>query len=93
MKPLGIVRKLDHLGRIVIPMEVRRIRGWETGTPIEMFATNEGVFLREYGVDQKRLAILEELEYLRHVVETSGDKQAQTMIDDIVAYVKEGGAQ
>lgn len=93
MKPLGIVRKLDDLGRVVIPAEVRRARGWEPGTPIEMFATNEGVFLREYGADQKKLAILEELEYLRRVVETNGDKQAQTMIDDIVAYVKEGGAQ
>ncbi len=90
MKPLGIVRKIDHLGRIVIPMEVRRIRGWKTGTPIEMFATDEGVFLREYGADQKRIAVLEELEYLRSVVEASGDKQAQMMIDDIISYVKGG---
>lgn len=90
MKALGIVRRIDHLGRITIPMEVRRVHGWETGTPIEMFATDKGLVLREYGAEQKKLAIIEELKYL---ADTVTDETALAMIDDIVAYVKGGRAQ
>ncbi|ABI36850.1 putative AbrB-like transcriptional regulator [Geobacillus virus E2] len=85
MKPLGIVRRIDHLGRITIPMEVRRVHGWDTGTPIEMFATDKGLVLREYGAEQKKLAIIEELKYL---ADTVTDETALAMIEDIMEYVK-----
>ncbi|MGG6437417.1 AbrB/MazE/SpoVT family DNA-binding domain-containing protein [Saccharococcus caldoxylosilyticus] len=85
MKPLGIVRRIDQLGRIVIPMEVRRVHGWETGTPIEMFATEKGLVLREYGAEQKKLAVIEGLKYL---ADTVTDETALTIIDDIMEYVK-----
>jgi bifunctional DNA-binding transcriptional regulator/antitoxin component of YhaV-PrlF toxin-antitoxin module len=48
MKNLGIVRNMDELGRVVIPMEVRRTNGWEPRTPLEILATDEGVFIRKY---------------------------------------------
>lgn len=35
LKALGIVRKLDELGRIVIPKEVRDAQGWEKGEAME----------------------------------------------------------
>jgi AbrB family transcriptional regulator, stage V sporulation protein T len=85
MKPLGIVRRIDDLGRITIPMEVRRLHGWETGTPIEMFATDKGLVLREYGAEQKKLAIIEELKYLANTIT---DETALAMIEDIMEYVK-----
>jgi AbrB family transcriptional regulator, stage V sporulation protein T len=85
MKALGIVRRIDDLGRITIPMEVRRIHGWESGTPIEMFATDKGLVLREYGAEQKKLAIIEELKYL---ADTVTDETALAMIEDIMEYVK-----
>ncbi|NNV08206.1 AbrB family transcriptional regulator [Geobacillus sp. MMMUD3] len=85
MKPLGIVRKLDHLGRIVIPMEVRRVHGWGQGTPIEMFATDKGLLLREYGAEQKKLAVIEGLKSLADMVD---DDTALAIIDDIMEYVK-----
>jgi AbrB family transcriptional regulator, stage V sporulation protein T len=85
MKPLGIVRRIDQLGRIVIPMEIRRVHGWEIGTPIEMFATDKGLVLREYGAEQKKLAIIEELKYLADTVK---DETALAMIEDIMEYVK-----
>ena len=40
-KALGIIRKLDGLGRIVIPMEFRRAYGWEEGQASEMFGDGE----------------------------------------------------
>jgi AbrB family transcriptional regulator, stage V sporulation protein T len=85
MKPLGIVRRIDQLGRIVIPMEVRRVHGWEPGTPIEMFATDKGLVLREYGAEQKKLAVIEGLKYL---ADTVTDETALSIIDDIMEYVK-----
>jgi AbrB family transcriptional regulator, stage V sporulation protein T len=85
MKPLGIVRRIDDLGRIVIPMEVRRVHGWETGTLIEMFATDKGVVLREYGAEQKKLAAIEGVKALADMVD---DDTALAIIGDIMEYVK-----
>lgn len=51
MKALGIVRKIDELGRVVIPKEIRDMNGWGPSTPLEVLATDEGILFREY-VDQ-----------------------------------------
>ena len=44
----AIVRKLDQLGRVVIPVEVRRTLGIEDGSPIEMFLDGEMIVLGAY---------------------------------------------
>ncbi|MFC0188451.1 AbrB/MazE/SpoVT family DNA-binding domain-containing protein [Fictibacillus aquaticus] len=54
-KALGIVRKIDELGRVVIPKEVRRTQGWDTGTPMEMFMSADGLVMREYGNPHEEL--------------------------------------
>lgn len=49
MKATGIVRKIDKLGRLVIPKEIRSTHGWENGSSIEIWLDEQGnVFLREY---------------------------------------------
>lgn len=48
MKPLGIVRNLDDVGRIVIPKEIRRKIGVKEGDEMEIFATNKGVYFQKY---------------------------------------------
>lgn len=42
MKAAGIVRRLDDLGRIVLPAELRKTRGIVDGTPLEMFVDGDG---------------------------------------------------
>ena len=42
MKATGIVRRLDDLGRIVIPKEVRRSLKLKEGDALEIFISNEG---------------------------------------------------
>ena len=42
MKATGIVRRMDDLGRVVIPKEIRRTMGVREGDPLEMFITEEG---------------------------------------------------
>lgn len=48
MKPLGIVRNMDDLGRVVIPKEIRRTIGVKEGDEMEIFATNKGVYFQKY---------------------------------------------
>lgn len=66
MKALGIVRKIDELGRVVIPMEVRRANGWETNQLMEMFADNNGgLYMKAYGKEEEKKEILLMLEHLQ----------------------------
>ena len=48
MKSTGIVRKVDELGRVVIPIELRRTMGIEVKDPIEIFVDNENIILKKY---------------------------------------------
>ena len=48
MKSTGIVRKVDDLGRIVIPMETRRTLGIEEKDSIEIFTEDDKLILRKH---------------------------------------------
>lgn len=48
MKSTGIVRKLDELGRITIPKELRTTYGIKEGYPIELTTAEEGILLKLY---------------------------------------------
>lgn len=48
MKSTGIVRKVDELGRIVLPIELRRTLGIEVKDRIEIFVDGESIILRKY---------------------------------------------
>lgn len=48
MKSTGIVRKIDNLGRVVVPMELRRTLGIEQKDPVEIFVEGEQIILRKY---------------------------------------------
>lgn len=49
MKATGIVRRIDDLGRVVIPREVRRTLKIHEGDPLEIFTTREGeIVLKRY---------------------------------------------
>jgi AbrB family transcriptional regulator, transcriptional pleiotropic regulator of transition state genes len=48
MKATGVVRKLDQLGRIVIPIEVRRGLDLAREDPIEIFVEGDCIVLKKY---------------------------------------------
>ena len=48
MKEVGIVRKLDELGRIVLPIELRRTFNIAEGDPLEIFVDNGRIVLAKY---------------------------------------------
>ena len=43
MKATGIIRRVDDLGRIVLPKEVRRKLGISEGTPMEIYVSADSV--------------------------------------------------
>lgn len=51
MKATGIVRRIDDLGRVVIPKEIRRTMRIREGDPLEIFTTRDGeVIFKKYSL-------------------------------------------
>ena len=48
MKSTGIIRKVDELGRIVIPIELRRVLDIEERDELEIFMENDKIVLQKY---------------------------------------------
>ena len=48
MKSTGVVRKIDMLGRIVVPMEVRQTLGINEGDPLEIYTEDNKIILQKY---------------------------------------------
>ena len=64
MKATGIVRRIDDLGRVVIPKEIRRTMRIREGDPLEIYTSNDGeVIFKKYS------AISEMSENASHVAE------------------------
>ena len=48
MKSTGIIRKVDELGRIVIPMELRKSMDIKEKDPLEIFTDQGSIVLKKY---------------------------------------------
>ena len=48
MKSTGIVRRVDEVGRIVLPMEIRKSLNIDTRDPVEIFVDSNQIILRKY---------------------------------------------
>lgn len=84
MKATGIVRRVDELGRIVIPKEIRRTMHFRQGDPIEIFTDKEGsIVLKKYSA----LGDVEEVakEYANSLNHTLGITAVITDKDSVVA--------
>ena len=97
MKATGIIRRIDDLGRIVIPKEVRRISHIREGDPLEIFTENGMVCFKKYGylsnIENIIKACYEELVFqnVRSAFYNMdsriiGPKAFPDYIDDIIEY-------
>ena len=50
MKSTGIVRKIDDLGRIVIPKEIRKTFNIHNDDPLEIFTDNDTIVFKQFNV-------------------------------------------
>jgi transcriptional pleiotropic regulator of transition state genes len=48
MKATGIIRRVDDLGRIVLPKELRQTMGIRAGDPMEIYTDADNIILRKY---------------------------------------------
>ncbi|MEG0570690.1 MAG: AbrB/MazE/SpoVT family DNA-binding domain-containing protein [Oscillospiraceae bacterium] len=48
MKSTGIVRKIDGLGRVVLPIELRRVFDIDKEDPVEIFVDENYIMLKKY---------------------------------------------
>jgi AbrB family transcriptional regulator (stage V sporulation protein T) len=90
MKATGIVRRIDDLGRVVIPKEVRKTLRIREGDPLEIFTDKEGeVILKKYSP----ISELNEFaaEYADAVFSTLGATTIITDTDQVIAIA--GGSK
>ncbi len=84
MKATGIVRRIDDLGRVVIPKEIRRTLRIREGDPLEIFTDREGeVILKKYSPIGE-LGVFAK-EYAESLSQTSGHITCIADKDHIIA--------
>lgn len=84
MKATGIVRRIDDLGRVVVPKEIRRTLRIREGDPLEIYTDREGgIVLRKYSP----IGELGEMakEYVESVASVAGCTVCATDRDMVVA--------
>lgn len=54
MKVTGIVRRMDELGRVVIPREIREMLHIKEGDPMEIFTEDDKIVFRKYDTSDGR---------------------------------------
>lgn len=70
MKATGIIRRIDDLGRVVIPREIRRIMRIREGDPLEIFIEDGGVVFKKYN---PCISVKNALDYLKDIVRDEDD--------------------
>ena len=61
MKPTGIIRRIDDLGRIVIPREIRRTLNLKEGDPLELFLEKDMLCFQKYCVEESYIEKIQSL--------------------------------
>ena len=90
MRATGIVRRIDDLGRVVIPKEIRRTLRIREGDPLEIFTDREGeIILKKYSPIGELGAFAKE--YAESLAQTAGHVTCIVDKDRIIAV--SGGAK
>lgn len=77
MKATGIVRRMDELGRVVIPREIRERFHIKEGDPLEIFTEDDKIVFRKYDTSNDKEEAVETLqEWLK-------DEEANTSLTDV----------
>lgn len=90
MRTTGIIRRMDDLGRVIIPREIRREMGLREGEPLEIYTEGKDmVCFRKY-----KSNLIGEVDRLREQVEINFDlsyttqARIETLLDEIRELVK-----
>lgn len=83
MKELGVVRKIDDLGRLVIPKEIRRVLHIDSGTPIEFYVDGNGIMLKKHEPDNISEKVRELKSIVNDQIEAIGLDQCIAIEDEL----------
>lgn len=86
MKTTGIIRRVDDLGRIVLPREVRRKVGITEGTLIEIFTDSDGIVLKKHNTSEELMNLVS---VLGEAIDNSIDDLEEEKMSAIRGYIKE----
>ena len=81
----AIIRRMDPLGRVVIPKSIREQLGWQEGTPIEVIGSDDGIYLRE----QQTLTLSERVRRLqREAIGEDAGPVALEYLDKLLVFLE-----
>lgn len=88
MKATGIIRRIDDLGRIVIPKEVRRGLGAEEGDAFELFVEAGNIILIPYHAERTLATDLRKV-FLMHEHDEQDNEKYHEVLEKIRKLAKE----
>ena len=88
MKATDIIRRVDDLGRIVIPKEIRRNLGIREGDPLEIFLHKGCVCFKKY-IPNKLEKVSDAFKELADFAEEEGGLRMRTMVSELQKEVEE----
>lgn len=88
MKATGIIRRIDDLGRVIIPKEIRRNAGIREGDPLEIFVHEGYVCFKKY-IPNKLEKVSDAFKELADFAEEEGGFRMKAMVSELQAEVEE----
>ena len=90
MKATGIVRRIDDLGRIVIPKEIRRSCRWREGDPIEIYLGEDGeIILQKYDFEPEITAFRDTVKELSEYLDYDERKKFLARAEEAINKYRE----
>ncbi|MEG0614214.1 MAG: AbrB/MazE/SpoVT family DNA-binding domain-containing protein [Oscillospiraceae bacterium] len=87
MKKTGIIRKTDALGRIVLPVEIRKTMNIVPFTPMEIFINDDGSFtMKRYDIN---IPIATAFDNFKTACDYLTDDYNKAQIDELLAKIEE----
>ena len=82
IKATGVIRRIDDLGRIVIPKEIRRAMRIKEGDPFEIFTTSDGEIILK-STKPNKMQEIEVLDYFDSLGEDDKKKLIKTLMNNL----------
>jgi transcriptional pleiotropic regulator of transition state genes len=85
MKSTGVVRKLDQLGRIVVPKELRGTLGMDEGDALEIFVNGNQIILQKYAPNVEKDDVVSKL---MNIASQSNNPNIQETLERAIKLIK-----
>lgn len=82
MKATGIIRRIDDIGRIVIPKEIRRAMRIKEGDALEIFTTSNGEIVLK-SIEPNKMQEIEVLDYFENLGVEDQKKLISTLVKNL----------